>query len=168
MNRRKFLIDSFSKFAYIPVFSLVTVEAKNEIDHYMEPAIIKEFGIIDLLEEGIEIDLPEHSFKDTGPIKITSNSYATPITIRSKLDAEIVALFADADSSGLHLIAKWLVPMNGIVDYFLKINLGDESGWKRVKVVIKDRNGMFYIKSDSVLVAIGKEHDGYDSEDDEE
>ena len=113
----------------------------------LDPAIKEVFGDIKPLLEGIKIILPKHS----------SNCFRVPINIKSTLDAKCVALFANPDYYGMSMIAKWIVPENQMVNYMLTFKLVlPEHGMnelKKVKVVIEDRNGMFYLANAVTRIA---------------
>jgi len=116
---------------------------KEPVDH-----VIKEvFGDIKPLVEGISITLPKHS----------SNCFRVPINIKATLDAKRIALFANPDYYGMSMIAKWIVPKNGIVNYTLTFKLVSYehamNELKKVKVVIEDRNGMFYLANAVIGIA---------------
>jgi len=131
--------------------SLKIEKAIDEIRNEPIDPIIKEiFGDIMPFTQGISVILPQHS----------SNCYSVPVSIKSSLDAKCVALFANPDDLNMQLIAKWEVPDGGIVDYFLYFRLKTpayEYGLnelKKVKVILEDRNGKFYIGTNVTRVAV--------------
>ena len=167
MDRRKFILFStMAPFLYaednysqkLPeelnpeeLESLKIEKVLDEIKNEPIDPIIKEiFGDIVPLYNGIDVILPQHS----------SNCYSVPVSIKSTLDAKRVALFANPDDLNMQLIAKWEVPDGGIVDYFLYFRLKTpayEFGLnelKKVKVILEDRNGKFYIGTGVTRVAV--------------
>lgn len=113
----------------------------------LDDAIKEVFGDIKPLLEGIDITLPKHS----------SNCFRVPVNIRSTLDANRVVLFANPGYYGMSMIAKWIVPENEIVNYTLTFKLVSYehamNELKKVKVVIEDRNGMFYLANAVTRIA---------------
>lgn len=113
----------------------------------VDPVIKRMFGDIKPLLEGIKITLPKHS----------SNCFRVPINIISTIDAKRVVLFANPGYYGMSMIANWIVPENEMVDYSFTFKLVSfehaMNELKKVKVVIEDRNGIFYMANAVTRVA---------------
>ena len=150
MERRKFLsLGAIATAAAVVTPStLSAVDFRNtkpgawagDSSHDVMDAMEALYGTSETIEKGVDVKT----------VKIASNGGAIPVTIRSKIDAESVALFQDANPESL--VAVWTVPENGIIDYSLKIKM-KRSG--EMTVVVKGKDGKLYSSTKALEVALG-------------
>ena len=83
--------------------------------------------------------------------KVVASGGTVPVTIKTTIDAKSVSVFQDINPESA--VAVWNVPLNGIVDYGLKIKL--KRGQVKLKVVVEGRDGNFYTKTSFLQVTGG-------------
>lgn len=81
---------------------------------------------------------------------IAENGAVVPISVETKLDAESVAIFQDANPEAT--VAVFTVPEGGIVDYSLRLKM-QKTG--NVSAVVKTRDGKLYSSAKLVKVTKG-------------
>ena len=114
-------------------------------------AIKKVFGDIELIENGIELIVPERA----------SWGGRIPVSIHSNIKAKSIVLFAEGENKyaqdyspiikGLKFTSQWFQTPYSIIDYYLNIKMG-YSG--EVRVVIQAKDGKFYTATKHVKVEI--------------
>ena len=144
MERRKFLGLGLAAVALVPA-SLSAVDFRKEKPdawkaHKVDDAIKALYGDIKPVEGDLSVKAP----------KIASNGGAVPVTIKSGLDLESVALFQDANPESA--VAAWTIPAGTKVNYMTKIKM-KETG--EVTVIAKGKDGKFYKASQKLQVALG-------------
>ncbi len=148
MNRRKFLGMGVAAVAaiIIPTSQLRAMDFRKDKPKLWEAAdsatAIKELYGDAPLKETKDISLKAP--------KLAENGGSIPITIKSKLDLESVALFQDANPRSA--VAVFTVPKGGIVNYDLRMKMRKTS---KVTVVAKATDGTLYTVSKNVEVSIG-------------
>jgi len=123
-------------------------------------SIRKLFGDITLIEDGIQLKVPE----------IVSNQRSIPINIRSNIKFKSIALFVNShypsygfsstssnysDCETLNqfnLVAQWFSTPYSIADFDIRIKMRNSG---EVLVVLKAENGKFYTIRKKLKIAIG-------------
>ena len=145
MNRRNFLTLGMGVFAVslIPIDlrainfreSRPKVWSATKVDQ----AMIELFGTSSAIEGNIKIKAPD----------IAENGAVIPVTVSSKLNASKVAIFQDANPEST--VAVFSVPKDGIIDYSVRIKLGQTG----TVTVVALADGKLYKASKLVKVTIG-------------
>jgi len=150
MDRRKFLGVGLAAFAAIvvPTTNLKAVNFRTEKPKAWDVEKTAD-GIKELYgSAGTKTDLKKLSF--VAP-KLAENGGSIPITIKSSLDLESVALFQDANPRCLTCVIS--VPEGGIVKYDIRIKMRQTAF---VTVVGKERGtGTLYLATKEIDVSIG-------------
>ena len=145
MNRRIFLTLGMSAFAV----SLMPVNLKAMNFRESKPkvwtatkvdqAMIELFGTSTAIESNMKIKAPD----------IAENGAVIPVTVSTKLNATKVAIFQDANTEST--VAVFTVPKDGIIDYSVRIKLGQTG----TVTVVALADGKLYKASKLVKVTIG-------------
>ncbi len=149
MDRRKFFKGvGLVAFAAIvaPTTSLKAVDFRATKPEAW--AAEKSVDAIKALFGGTPTESDKISFKAP---KLAENGGSIPITIKSKLDLETVALFQDANPRALSCV--FTVPVDAIIDYDIRIKMRQTAF---VTVVGKERGtGKLYSTKKEIDVSIG-------------
>ncbi len=105
----------------------------------VDQAIKELFGTSTTTESGVKIKAPA----------IAENGAVIPITVSSKLNAKTVALFQDANPEAT--VAVFTVPANGIVNYSVRIRMGQTG----TVTVVADVDGTLHSAKTLVKVTAG-------------
>lgn len=148
MNRRKFLGMGIAAAAaiIIPTSQLRAMDFRKDKPKAWE-AVDSASAIKELYGDGELKVTTDISLKAP---KLAENGGSIPVTIKSKLDLESVAVFQDANPRST--VAVFTVPEKGIVNYDLRMKMRKTS---KVTVVAKGRDGVLYTVSQDVEVSIG-------------
>ncbi|MDY0233050.1 MAG: thiosulfate oxidation carrier protein SoxY [Sulfurimonas sp.] len=149
MDRRKFLGVGLAAFAAIvmPGTDLSAVDFRETMPQAWEVEKTVD-GIKALYGSGALKESPKFSFKAP---KLAENGGSIPITIKSSLDLESVALFQDANPRCLSCVFS--VPVGAIIDYDFRIKMRQTAV---VTIVGKERGtGTLYTASKEIDVSIG-------------
>jgi len=145
MERRKFLGLGLATLVVVPAsLSAVDFRATNPNSwtaHTVADAIKALYGEGALTPtENITLKLP----------KVASNGGAVPVTIKTDMDIESIAIFQDSNPEAT--VAVFSVPAGGIVNYMTKIKMA-KSG--EVTAVAKDKAGKLFVTKVKLEVALG-------------
>ena len=148
MNRRKFLGMGIAAAAaiIIPTSDLRAMDFRKDKPKAWD-AVDSASAIKELYGDGALKETKDISLKAP---KLAENGGSIPITIKSKLDLESVAIFQDANPRST--VAVFTVPEKGIISYDLRMKMRKTS---KVTVVAKGRDGVLYTVSQNVEVSIG-------------
>ncbi len=148
MDRRKFLGVGLAAFATIVASKtdLSAMDFRAEKPKAWE-AVDSASAIKELYGAG--------GLKETKDIKLKApdlaeNGGSIPVSIKSNLDLESIAIFQDANPRST--VAVFTVPKNGIINYDFRMKMRKTS---KVTVVAKGRDGVLYTTSKNVEVSIG-------------
>ena len=148
MDRRKFLGVGLAAFAAIvaPTTELKAIDFRAEKPAAWEAEKTAE-GIVALYGSKATVT-DKISFKAP---KLAENGGSIPITIKSSLDLESIALFQDANPRCLSCVFS--VPAGAIIEYDFRIKMRQTAV---VTVVGKERGtGVLYTASKEIDVSIG-------------
>jgi sulfur-oxidizing protein SoxY len=145
MQRRKFLGLGLAALAVIPA-GLSAIDFRQTKPKAWQ-AVTSKDAIVALY--GSDALTKTDKIKLKAP-KLAENGGSIPVTIKSKLDLESIAIFQDANPRSA--VAVFTVPKDGIINYDLRMKMRKTS---KVTIVAKGRDGVLYTTSQNVEVSIG-------------
>jgi sulfur-oxidizing protein SoxY len=145
MQRRKFLGLGLAALAVIPAGLSATDFRQTKPKAWQ--AVTSKDAIVALY--GSDALTKTDKIKLKAP-KLAENGGSIPVTVKSKLDLESIAIFQDANPRSA--VAVFTVPKGGIINYDFRMKMRKTSN---ITVVAKTRAGKLLTTSQNVEVSIG-------------
>jgi sulfur-oxidizing protein SoxY len=146
MNRRKFIIMSFSAVALsalpnnLHALNYRTTHPEAWSAHSVEKAIHAMYNSNELIESGVVLKTPD----------VAANGGSVPINVSSDIKAKSVAIFQDANPEAAVIVFK--TNEHTIIDYDIKIKMKSQG---TITAVVEGEDGLLYAAKKILNVALG-------------